>query len=204
MPNSTPAQISLPLDIPDVDVLATTHTKDGKYIITVESRSTKTECGVCHQAIECHYGHGSKIRLRHLPMLGFETYIDLKPKRGQCGHCKNKPTTTQVLNWYAQRAPHTKAFDQYLMKQLIGSNVSDVSIKEKVTYDAVLGAMKRQVATEVNWDEIDNLGTIGIDEVALKKGRKGYRAVLSARQDDGTTIILAVLDERKKKRSKRF
>lgn len=204
MPNSRPAQISLPLDIPDVDVIATTQTKDGKYIITIESRSNMTHCNACHQPIDCNYGHGGKIRLRHLPMLGFETYIDLKPKRGQCPTCEQHPTTTQMLTWYEPRAPHTKGFDQYLMKQLIGSSVADVSLKEKVTYDAVLGAMKRQIATEVNWSEIHNLGTVGIDEVALKKGRKGYRAILSARQDDGTTLVLAVLDSRKKKRSRRF
>jgi len=204
MLSSPTAQITLPLDILEVDVSSTRQTKDGKFIITVESHSNKTHCGICHQAIECTYGHGAKIRLRHLPILGLETYIDLKPKRAQCFSCENHPTTTQVLSWYEPRAPHTKAFDQYLMKQLIGSNVADVSLKEKVPYDAILGGMKRQIATEVNWEEIDNLGTIGIDEVALKKGRKGYRAIISARQDDGTTIVLAVLDNRKKKRSKRF
>ena len=85
------------------------------------------------------------------------------------------------------------------MKQLIGSCVKDVGEKEKVGYDAVLGALQRQVADEVNWDEIENLGTIGIDEVAHKKGRKSYRAVITARQDDGTLLVLAVLDNRKKR-----
>jgi hypothetical protein len=77
--------------------------------------------------------------------------------------------------------------------------VADVSLKEKVGYDAILGTLERQVASEVKWDEIDNLGTIGIDEVAHKKGRKGYRAVVTARQNDGTVLILAVLDNRKKR-----
>lgn len=86
------------------------------------------------------------------------------------------------------------------MKQLIGSTVADVSRKEKVGYDAVLGALERQVDSEVNWAEIQNLGTIGIDEVSHRKGRKSYRAVITARQDDGNLIILAVLDDRKKKR----
>ena len=67
-------------------------------------------------------------------------------------------------------------------------------------YDAVLGALERQVASEVSWDEVQNLGTIGIDEVAHKKGRKSYRAVVTARQDDGTVLILAVLKDRKKRR----
>ncbi len=199
MPISTSAQISFPLDIPQVDVLATRQTRDGKFIITVESRQEMTKCGVCKQSISCNYGHGKRIQLRHLPILGQETYIAIRPRRGQCPTCLHNPTTTQELSWYEQRSPHTKVYDQYLMKQLIGSTVADVSLKEKIGYDAVLGALQRQVASEVNWAEVQNLGAIGIDEVAYKKGRKSYRAVITARQDDGTILILAVLNDRKKR-----
>jgi len=199
MPISTSAQISFPLDIPQVDVLATRQTRDGKFIITVESRQETTKCGVCKQSISCNYGHGKRIQLRHLPILGQETYIAIRPRRGQCPTCLHNPTTTQELSWYEQRSPHTKVYDQYLMKQLIGSTVADVSLKEKIGYDAVLGALQRQVASEVNWAEVQNLGAIGIDEVAYKKGRKSYRAVITARQDDGTILILAVLNDRKKR-----
>jgi transposase len=200
MPISTPAQISFPLDIPHVDVLATKQTRDGKFMITVESRRQTTECGVCQQEISCNYGHGQTVRLRHLPILGQETYIEIQPRRAQCPSCLHNPTTTQTLNWYDQRSPHTKAYDRYLMKLLIGSTVADVSLKENLGYDAVVGALERQVDDEINWDEIQNLGTIGIDEVAHRKGRKSYRAVVTARQDDGTVIILTVLKNRKKRR----
>jgi transposase len=200
MPISTSAQISFPLDIPQVDVLATKRTRDGKFIITVESRKKTTKCGVCKQIVPCNYGHSQVIRLRHLPILGQETYIAIRPRRAQCPTCMHNPTTTQELSWYDQRSPHTRAYDRYLMKQLIGSTVADVSLKERVGYDAVLGALQRQVASEVNWAEVQNVGTIGIDEVAHKKGRKSYRAVITARQDDGTVLILAVLNDRKKRR----
>ncbi|MHC4929730.1 MAG: transposase family protein [Planctomycetota bacterium] len=200
MPISTSAQISFPLDIPQVDVLANKQTREGKFIITVESRKETTKCGVCKQVISCNNGQGQEIQLRHLPILGQETYIAIRPRRGQCPTCLHNPTTTQELSWYEQRSPHTKAYDQYLMKQLISSTVADVSLKEKVGYDAVLGALQRQVASEVNWAEVQNLGTVGIDEVAHKKGRKSYRAVITARQDDGTVLILAVLNDRKKRR----
>jgi transposase len=198
-----PTQISFPLDIPNVNVLETRQTQ-GKFIITVESRCETTQCGVCHQEIDCNYGHGKKVTLRHLPILGQETSIVIRPRRGQCPDCLHNPTTTQVLDWYEPRSPHTKAYDQYLMKLLIGSTVADVSLKEKVGYDAVLGALKRQVADEINWDQVQNLGTIGIDEVAHKKGQKSYRAVVTARQDDGTVLILTVLKDRKKRRSANF
>jgi hypothetical protein len=72
-------------------------------------------------------------------------------------------------------------------------------LKENIGYDAVLGALDRQVASELNWADVQNLGTIGIDEVAHKKGHKTYRAVVTARQDDGTVVILAVLSDRKKR-----
>jgi len=197
---ATSARISIPLDIDKVDVIETKHTQDGQFIITVESREETTICGVCKQTISCNYGYGQALRLRHLPILGQETYLVIRPKRGQCPTCLHNPTTTQQLDWYEQRSPHTKAYDRHLMKQLIGSTVADVSVKEKVGYDAILGALERQVASQVNWDEIDNLGTIGIDEVAHKKGRKSYRAVITARQNDGTVIVLAVLENRKKRR----
>lgn len=200
MPISAPAKISFPLDIPQVDVLATKQTRDGKFIITVESRRETTRCGVCQQEISCNYGHGQTVRLRHLPILGQETYIEIRPRRAQCSSCLHNPTTTQTLKWYDQRSPHTKAYDRYLMKLLIGSTVADVSLKENLGYDAVVGALERQVEDEVNWDEIQNLGTIGIDEVAHKKGRKSYRAVVTARQDDGSVVILTVLKNRKKRR----
>ena len=77
--------------------------------------------------------------------------------------------------------------------------MSDVSKKENVGYDAVLGALKREVPEEVEWSQIKNLGTIGIDEVAGRKGHKAYRAIVTARQDDGTVLLLAVLQDRKKK-----
>jgi transposase len=204
MPITTPAKISLPLDIPQVDVLATQQTRDGKFIITVESRRKTTKCGVCKQEIACNYGLGQAVRLRHLPILGQATYIVIRPHRAQCPTCQHNPTTTQTLKWYDQRSPHTKAYDQYLMKLLIGSTVADVSLKENLGYDAVLGALERQVNSAVNWDEIQNLGTVGIDEVAHKKGRKHYRAVVTARQDDGTVLLLTVLKNRKKKRSVSF
>lgn len=197
---SSPATIRFPLDIPQVDVLATKHTPDNKFIITVESRRETTKCGICKQEIACTYGHGQAVRLRHLPILGQETYIVIRPRRAQCPTCQHKPTTTQTLQWYDQRSPHTKTYDRYLMKLLIGSTVADASLKENLGYDAILGALDRQVDKDVNWDEVQNLGTIGIDEVASKKGHTGYKAVVTARQDDGTVLILTVLKNRKKRR----
>ena len=193
------AELRIPLDIPDVEIVSTKVTNDGRLIIRIESELETTQCGICGQEIACRYGHGQERTLRHLPVLNMATYIKIRPRRGQCHDCEHEPTTTQVLGWYEERSPHTKAYDQWLMKQLVNTTIEDVSMRENIGYDAVLGALDRQIETEVNWSEIDDLGTIGIDEIALKKGRKDFAAIVTARSKDGQSRVLAVLPDRKKR-----
>ena len=194
------SELRIPLDIPDVEVLATEVRAEGKVFIEVESQVKTTKCGICGQEISCTYGHGQALELRHLSVLGMETYIRIRPRRGQCLTCLYQPTTTQVLDWYEQRSPHTRAYDQYLLKQLVNSTIEDVSLKENLGYDAIVGTLNRQIDVEINWADIDDLRTVGIDEIALKKGRKHYAAIVTGRQANGQTRVLAVLPDRKKRR----
>jgi transposase len=193
------SELRIPLDIPDVEVLNTEITADGQVVIQVESLIETTKCGICGQEIGCNYGHGQEIELRHLSVLGQETYIRIRPRRGQCKACLYEPTTTQVLSWYEQRSPHTKAYDEYLLKQLVNSTIEDVRLKEDLGYDAIVGALNRQIDVEINWAEVEDLRTVGIDEIALKKGRKNYAAIVTGRQANGKIRILAVLADRKKR-----
>ena len=193
------AELKIPLDIPDVDVLKTEITNDGRLIITVESRVDTITCGICHQPLSCNYGHGEWLELRHLSVFGLETCIRIRPRRGQCKTCLHEPTTTQVLSWYQQRSPHTRAYDTYLLKQLVNSTIEDVSLRETLGYDAIVGALNRQVETEINWAEVEDLHTVGIDEIAMKKGHKNYAAIVTGRQANGKIRVLAVLPDRKKR-----
>ncbi|MCB0121583.1 MAG: transposase [Caldilineaceae bacterium] len=193
------AELRIPLDIPDVEILKTEITKDNRVIIEIESTRETTECGICGQTIRCSYGHGQERILRHLPVLGMATYVKFRPRRAQCQSCEHEPTTTQVVEWYQERSPHTTAYDQWLMKQLINTTIEDVSMRENIGYDAVIGALDRQIETKVNWSEIDELGTVGIDEIAQQKGRNSYTAIVSCRQKNGQTRVLAVLPDRKKR-----
>ena len=102
-------------------------------------------------------------------------------------------------SWYEQRSPHTKAYDEYLLKQLVNSTIEDVSLKEHIGYDAVVGALNHQIEVAINWDEIADLHTVGIDEIALTKGHKEYAAIVTTKQTNGKVRVLAVLPDRKKR-----
>jgi transposase len=87
---------------------------------------------------------------------------------------------------------------------LVGSTVEDVSRKEDVGYDAVEGAIDRCIHGTVNWDEFDELNIIGIDEIALTKGRRNFVALLTTQQADGHVALLAVLSDRRKETVRQF
>jgi len=80
----------------------------------------------------------------------------------------------------------------------------DVSIKEGLGYEAVMGMIDRHVSQEVDWNEFEDLEIVGLDEIALKKGHKDYVAVVTARLANGTKRVLAVLKDRQKATVKEF
>src|SRR5437867_149833 len=147
-----PPLIEFPLDLPEVRILHT-DLSEREIIIRVESTREWATCHQCGQEIREFHGHGELLRLRHLPILGRRVFIELRPRRFRCPFCDDHPTTTQQLDWYAPRSPHTKAYDQWLLLLLIGSTISDLMSKEGLSYDVILGALRRQIASQVNWAE---------------------------------------------------
>jgi transposase len=201
MPN---AQITIPLDISDVKVLHTEITEQGEFIISVESTLNSTRCRVCGREIAKLHGHDNWVRVRHLSILGQPTYLRYRPRRYQCDDCAGKPTTTQRLTWHESNSPHTKACDNHVLLQLVNATTQDVSIKEGLTYDAVLGVIERRVSTQVDWTHYTELSTLGLDEIALKKGHRDFVVIVTARLGNGRVEVLAVLNNREKATVKAF
>jgi transposase len=80
----------------------------------------------------------------------------------------------------------------------VNSTVEDVSIKEGVSYDCVLGVLERRISANVEWGQYEALGVLGLDEIALKKGHRNFVTVVTARLANGRLVILAVLPDRQK------
>lgn len=192
-----PPLIEFPLDLPEVRVLKTELT-EREIIISVESTRQFATCLKCRQQTREFHSYGQTIRLRHLPILERRVWIELRPKRFICRSCTGHPTSTQQLDWYEPRSPHTKAYDQSLLLQLVNSTVSDVAQKQGLGYEAVVGALNRHIAQEVNWADFATLKRMGLDEIALKKGHQDFVVIVSTLRSDGGLAILGVLPDRKK------
>jgi transposase len=187
--------IEFPLDLPEIRVLKT-ELKKREIVIMVESNRTYAICSRRRQKTFEFHSYGDPIRLRRLPILEQRVFIELRPKRFPCPTCDDHPTTQQC-DWYEPRSPHTKAFDQSLLRQLINSKVSDVARKSAVSYDSVLGAINRGVERSVDWGDFTELKVIGMDEIALRKGHRDFVVIVTLRRDDDDIARLGALPDQK-------
>ena len=190
-------QLQVPLDLPNVQILEVTQTPESEWLIKVESTETGTACRKCGQKIEQFHGLDDPLRLRHLPLFEVPVWIELRPKRYRCPTCDNSPTTTQKLSWYEQRSPNTKVYEQWLLRLLVNSTVSDVSCKLNLSESIVTGVLERWMETSVNWNHFVSIGIIGIDEIALKRGHRDFVVIVTTRTSQGVRV-LAVLADRKR------
>jgi len=144
----------IPLDIPDVTIENVTTNRIGHIEITVKSTVDGTPCHQCGKMTTQFYGEDREITLRHLPILGRQTFIRLRPKRYKCLQCHGNPTTTQTLSWYTPRSSFTKAYEKQILLSLVNSTVQDTSIKEDIGYEAIMGIIDRYMERDINWEDV--------------------------------------------------
>ncbi len=186
-------QITVPLDIADVRVLQTSVGERGEIIITIESTKAGTGCRQCGKWITKLHGRDEWVVIKHRPAFGRPSYLRYRPMRYQCQDCEGHPTTSESLEWHDPKSPHSFAYDNHILLQLVNSTVEDVSIKEGITYECVLGALERRIDTRVDWTVVADLEMLGLDEIALKKGQGHYVTLITGRFADGEIVILGVL-----------
>jgi len=191
------------LEIPNIEVDGVEIDRDGNYRVTVHSIECGTQCHQCGHLIDDFYGHGEFITLRHLSLFGRQVELYLRPPRYHCQRCHGKPTTTQRAAWYNHRSRCTRAFEKHVLLACVNSTVWDVSIKEEIGYETVRGIIDRSIAHDVDWQTIEHLKIIGIDEISLKKGHQNFVTIVTGRMGN-ETVILGLLADRKKETVKEF
>jgi transposase len=161
--------ISIDLGLSDIEIIECNIDEQGKYHIKIRSTKTTGTCHKCGCEIDKFHDLDREMKIRHLPILGKACYLYIRLPRYECPKCHKNPKTTQQLPWRNYNSSNTKDFEKYLLDSLVNSTIMDVSRKENVSEGVVQRILKTYYPDKVNWGNIDNLGQIGIDEIALKK-----------------------------------
>jgi len=186
------------LNIPGIRVLGV---KYDEHTIECPIESTRgySMCPTCGQKATEFHEHAQELELRHLRLCGRQGMLGLRPKRYRCRYCEGALTTTERAEWYDAKAGCTKAYAEFLLLERVNGPLQDVAKKHGVTYDVVRGILKRYLRGEVEWSQIKALGLLGVDEISLLKGHADFVTRLSAHDETGKPIVLAVLKGGEKK-----
>lgn len=198
------SNFTLSLDIDSLKITAQTIDTQGNIIFDVESTKTETACHKCGQLTNKRYGFGETITVRHLPILDTPVYLRIRVVRYECQHCDDHPTTSEQYDWCERKSKTTKGLDKYINRQLIHSTIEDVGKKEHISSEIVESSLNRGVNIVVDWSMYTNLETIGIDEIAVKKGHNDYLTIVSVKEKSGELSVIAVLPDRLKETVKTF
>ncbi len=201
---STAQELVIPeslLGLEDVKILSSVLTDEGIIIIRVQSTKQEVCCRRCGKLCEPH-GESARMKMRHLSILGHETYIEMRPPRGICKKCNDK-TTTQTLSWHGHNSRYTKFYEKHMLLSMVNSTLADVSIREDISDTAIQNVIDRYIKSDVDWKKIKCIGLIGIDGISLKKGHQDYVTIISGKVGRHITI-LAVLKGKEKATIKAF
>lgn len=192
------ANITLPFDIDSLEILSQHIDHKGNIILTVESKCKQTHCHQCGKAATKRHGYGETMKVRHTSILDTPVILKIKPVRYLCEHCDDGPTTLEKFDWLAKGGKITKGLEAYIQRSLINSTIQDVARKTDISYSTISTMLSHSIGDAVNWDNLHDLHTIGIDEISNRKGFQDFVAIISAKDSEGNLSVLAVLDDRKK------
>jgi transposase len=84
------------------------------------------------------------------------------------------------------------------LRLLINSTVADAARQLGVSEETSEGLLDRWIERAVNWDAWEQLGVLGIDEVALKRGHRDCVTLVTVPLAGGGVEMVAVLADRQK------
>jgi|TARA_B110000503_G_scaffold141946_1_gene237119 transposase len=198
------SKIDLSLDIDSLEILSQTVDTKGNIVIEVQSKATDTPCHKCGKTATKRYGYGPFLTIKHLPLFDKPVYLKIRSVRYQCEHCDDHATTSEQYDWCDRGSKTSKGLEKYLMRSLIHSTVQDVSRKEGLGYKSIVSILQRHIGEKVDWSDYQDLETIGIDEISLKKGYQDFLTIISAIEQSGRLTIIGILEGRQKKDVKDF
>lgn len=160
-------------------------------IFVVESRIRKAICPRCgHCSHNLHQNHWHLVK--DLSVSGQKTYLKVNRRQWKCQECKSP--FSEELKWLKRRRRYTSRLAENILKQLAKSNIKTVCEINGVT-PAEVERMVKDIEEEVNNQPIKSVKKLGIDEIALRKGKHDYCAVLV---DVEKSKLLRILRKRTK------
>lgn len=171
-----------------------------ELIVTVEPRiNSKGKCSKCGKPSP-GYDHLAIRKFAYIPLWNIRVSLEYRPRRV---YCKEHKVVVEDIPWASGKEHTTTAFQVFLSQWARLLSWDEVANRFKVSWDTVYSSIKNVVDYGLKNRDLSNVSAIGIDEIAIRKGKGAY-ATLVYQIDAGMRRLLWIGEDRKAKTLLRF
>ncbi|MEH2313537.1 MAG: ISL3 family transposase [Nostoc sp.] len=177
------------LDLGDIKVISHRLHDGIGIILQTESKklySTCPRCGTKSQKLHQNHRH----IVKDLPFGDRPVFLEINRRQFKCEICK-KPFS-ENLDFVRKKRTYTKRLAQKTIQEVLENDIHTVASKGIVTTEKIEGMLK-DASEQLSNSKPLKLKRLGIDEIALVKGKGNYCAVLI---DLDTSKLIAILSGR--------
>lgn len=177
------------LDLNDIKVISHRLHAGIGIILQTESKTLDATCPNCGtKSHKLHQNHRHIIK--DLPFGDKPVFLEINRRQFKCRKCQ-KPFS-EYLDFVRKKRTYTKRLAHKTIQEVLDSDIHSVASKKIVTTEEIERMLKDASEELPNLKPL-NLKRLGLDEIALIKGKGNYCAVLV---DLDTSKLLAVLGGR--------
>lgn len=164
-----------------------------KIILHCESILCKSLCPLCLQ--QCSYVKDRYTReIRDLSISGKDVYLHLTVRQFVCEDCNRH--YHEQFDFVGKNSTMTHRYEKYIYYRCKGVDLQYIVMQEDIRWHTVNAIFQKYSKKDISKrDGFKQVTSLGIDEIALKKGHKDYVAVLV---DLDTGCVLDILEDRTK------
>ena len=163
---------------------------DDRITLDINSTLEAVVCPHCGQPSKSlHERHRRTVR--DLPISGKACYLRFVRRRFYCHSCNR--AFCEAMDFVQERRDYTNRYQNWIFHQVKENNITAVQRGEELTYDAIESIFLHEAKLRIPTEPFADLKRLGIDEIALRKGKGNFALILT---DLDTAEVVEVLEDR--------
>jgi transposase len=186
------ASITIDIDLPEgVEITGYERCGKGHGFEVTWPWPDQCRCQRCGDEDQARLERSGKQRVvRHLDVWGQPSFWVYEGVFHRCARCHHRQDL--IPPFKRKDASYTYAFEEHVVRLLIGSTEEDVARRLGISAETVGRIVKNQLQDAKTIDPARVIGDVGMDEISLKKRHKLYVTVLTDLSDPERPRLLAV------------
>jgi transposase len=190
----TTAAIMIDMDVPaGVTIDEYERVDDGHAFHVSWELPDRPRCATCQREAALQLQEKNKfLSIRDLDLWGKPSFLVYREVLHRCPHCGHRQSLLPPCK--RRDVKYTFRFEEHVLVSLIGSTAQDVAQRLGIAAETVERIVKNRIddAKAKLIDPARTIERLGMDEISLRKGHKGYATILTDLTDAARPEILAV------------